>query len=145
MLRLQRVAVGEVDRRPAELNSSSCRRDIAVRRAEHTIMGAREGPFGRCGRAVGEELRDLEAEVRERFLEHIEEADDVVAAADVGAWRCYLRIGGPRIGVAVTAVDRVDVLEDHVPGAGHLLSDCGWSAILSEVRLSPRTKGRSAV
>jgi hypothetical protein len=44
-----------------------------------------------------------------------------------------LRIGGPRIGVAVTAVERVDVLEDHVSGAGHLLSDVVGSAILSEV------------
>src|SRR6185437_7199050 len=45
-----------------------------------------------------------------------------LSAADLGAWRRDLRIGGPRIGVAVTAVDRVDVPEDHVSGAGHLLS-----------------------
>src|SRR3954447_25040410 len=122
VLGLQRVAVGDVNRRPPELDGSSCRRDIAVGGVEHTIMGAREGPFGRCGRPVGEELRDLEAEVRERFLEHGEEADDIVAAADLGAWRCHLRIGRPWIGVAVTAVDRVDVLEDHLAGARHLLS-----------------------
>ena len=65
VLGLQRVAVGDVNRRPLELNSLSCRRDIAVGGVEHTIMGAGEGPFGRCGRPVGEELRDLEAEVRE--------------------------------------------------------------------------------
>ena len=89
-------------------------------------MGARDRPFGRCGRPVGEELLDLEAEVRERFLEHADEADDIVAAADLGAWRCHLRIGGPRIGVAVMTVDGVDVLEDHVSGVGHLLSDRRW-------------------
>jgi hypothetical protein len=55
---------------------------------EHAIMGARDGPFGRCGRPVGEELLDLEAEVRERFLEHGDEADDIVAATDLGVWRC---------------------------------------------------------
>jgi len=62
------------------------------------------------------------------FLKHGEEADDIVAAADLGAWRCYLRVGGPRIGVAVTGVDCVDVLGDHVSGAGHLLHDQGPSA-----------------
>jgi hypothetical protein len=41
-------------------------------------------------------------------------------------WRGELRIGGPRVGVAVTAVERVDVLEDHVSGVGHLLSECRW-------------------
>ena len=126
VLGLQRVAVGDVNRRPPELNGSSCRRDIAVGGVEHTIMGARDGPFGRCGWPVGEELLDLKAEVRERFLEHAEEADDVVATADLGAWRRHLRIGGPRIGVAVMVVDGVDVLEDHVSGVGHLLSDRRW-------------------
>ena len=65
VLGLQRVAVGDVNRRPPELNGSSRRLDIVVGGVEHTIMGARKGPFGRCGRPVGEELRDLEAEVRE--------------------------------------------------------------------------------
>src|SRR5439155_13594755 len=83
-------------------------------------------PFGRCGRPVGEELLDLEAQVRERFLEHSDETDDIVAAADFGARRGELRIGGPRVGVAATAVERVDVPEDHVSGVGHLLSDCRW-------------------
>ena len=69
VLGLQRVAVGDVNRRPPELNGSSCRRDIAVGGVEHTIMGARDRPFGRCGRPVGEELLDLEVDVRERFLE----------------------------------------------------------------------------
>src|SRR4029453_7855749 len=45
--------------------------------------------------------------------------------------RGELRIGGPRVGVAVTAVERVDVLKDHVSRAGHLLSDVVGSAILS--------------
>ena len=33
-------------------------------------MGAHDGSFGRRGRPVGEELLDLKAKVRERFLEH---------------------------------------------------------------------------
>jgi hypothetical protein len=98
-------------------------------------MGARECPFGGCGPPVGEELLDLEAEVRERLLEHGKEADDVVAAAELGARRCHLRIGRPRIGVAVTAVECVDVLEDYVSGAGHLSPIVVGSAILSEVDL----------
>src|SRR4029450_7537364 len=57
------------------------------------------------------------------------------AAAALGARRPELRLGGPRIGVAVTAVERVDVLEDHVSGVGHLVSDVVvGSAILSEAR-----------
>jgi hypothetical protein len=56
VLGLQRVALGDVNRRPSERNGSSCRRDIAVVGVEHTIMGAGHGPFGRCGRPVGEEL-----------------------------------------------------------------------------------------
>ena len=91
-------------------------------------MGARHGSFGGCSWPVTEELVDLEAEVRERFLERGDEADDIVATADLGSWRCHLRIDGPRIGVAVTVVERVDVLEDHVSGAGHLLSDCRWDS-----------------
>ena len=128
MLGLQRAALGDVHRRPPERKGSSCRRNIAVGRVEHTIMGARHGPFGGCRWPVTEELVDFEAEVRERFLERGDEADDVVAAADLGSWRCHLRVGGPRIGVAVTVVERVDVLEDHVSGAGHLLSDVVGSA-----------------
>jgi hypothetical protein len=62
MLGLQRVAVGRVNRRPPELNGSSRRLDIAVGGVEHTSTGARDGPFGRCGRPLGEELLDLEAE-----------------------------------------------------------------------------------
>ena len=65
VLGLQRVAVGDVDRRPPKHNRSSCRRDIAVGGAEHTIMGASDRPFGRCSRPVGEELLDLEVEVPE--------------------------------------------------------------------------------
>jgi hypothetical protein len=53
---------------------------------EHTIMGARQRPFCPCSRPVGEELVDLNTEIRERFLEHADEADDIVAAADLGAW-----------------------------------------------------------
>ena len=68
MLGLQRAAVGDVHRRPPERKGSSCRRDIAVGRVEHTIMGARHDPFGGCGWPVTEELVDFEAEVRERFL-----------------------------------------------------------------------------
>ena len=122
VLGLQRVALGDVNRRPPERDGSSCRRDVAVGGVEHTIMGAGHDPFGSRGRPLGEELVELEAEVRKRFLEQGDEADDIVAAADLGAWRRDLRIGGSRIGVAVTAVDRVDVPEDHVSGAGHLLS-----------------------
>ena len=48
------------------------------------------------------------------------------AAADLGARRCHLGIGGPRVGVAVTTVHRVDVLKDHASGARHLLSDRRW-------------------
>src|SRR3954451_16265242 len=144
MLGLQRVAVRDVDRGPPELNGSSCRRDVAVGGVKHTIMGSSDGPFGRCGRPVGEELLDLEAELREGFLEERAEADDIVAAADLGAWRCHLRIGGPRIGVAVAAVDRLDVLEDHVSGAGYLLSDCRWAACHPfRTGRSPPTKSRS--
>src|SRR4051794_16720273 len=62
VLGLQRVAVGDVNRPKPELKGSACRRDIAVGGVEHTIMGAGEGAFGRCGRPVGEELLDLEAE-----------------------------------------------------------------------------------
>ena len=75
VLGLQRVAVGGIDRRPPELNGSSCRRDIAVGGVEHAIMGAREGSFGRCGWPVAEELLDLKAKVRERFVEHAQEAN----------------------------------------------------------------------
>jgi hypothetical protein len=81
VLGLQRVAVSDVHRRPPEFNGSACRRDIAVGGVEHTIMGARDGPFGRCSRPVSEELRNLEAKVRECFREHGEEVDDIVAAA----------------------------------------------------------------
>ena len=42
VLGLQRVAVGEIDSRPPELNGSSCRRDITVWGVEHAIMGARQ-------------------------------------------------------------------------------------------------------
>src|SRR4029450_9613089 len=59
------------------------------------------------------------------------------AAAALGARRPELRLGGPRIGVAVTAVERVDVLEDHVSGVGHLVSDVVvGSAILSAAPVS---------
>ena len=50
VLGLQRLVVGDVKRGLPELNGSSCRRDVAVGGVKHTIMGAREGPFGRCGR-----------------------------------------------------------------------------------------------
>jgi hypothetical protein len=85
VLGLQRVAVGEIDCRPPELNGSSCRRDITIGGVEHAIMGARQGPFGRCSWPVGEELLDLKAEARERFLEHTQEANDVVATAGLAA------------------------------------------------------------
>ena len=39
VLGLQRVAVGGIDGRPAELHGSSCRRDVAVGGVKHTIMG----------------------------------------------------------------------------------------------------------
>ncbi len=52
---------------------------------EHAIMGAHDGPFGRRSWPVGEELLDLKAEVRERFVEHAQEANDVVAAAGLAA------------------------------------------------------------
>src|ERR1700704_461805 len=65
MLGLQRVAVGDIDRRPPELHGSSCRRDITVGGAEHAIMGAHEDPLGGRGWPVGEELLDLKADVRE--------------------------------------------------------------------------------
>ena len=111
---------------------------------KHTIMGAGHDPFRRCGRPVGEEMLDLEAEVRERFLEHADETDDIVAAAELGARRGELRIGGPWVGVAVTAVDRVDVLEDHVSGVGHLLSECRWEChpLRSETFASDEKQGR---
>jgi hypothetical protein len=85
-------------------------------------MGAREGPFGRCGWSVGEELLDLEAEVRERFVEHAQEANDVVATVGLAAWRDQLGIGGPRLSVVIVSVDGGDVLQDHVFGVGHQLS-----------------------
>jgi hypothetical protein len=56
VLGLQRVALGDVNRRPPERKGSSCRRDIAIGGVEDTIMGAGHDPFGRCGRPVGEEL-----------------------------------------------------------------------------------------
>ena len=56
VLGLQRVAVGDVQRRPPELDGSSCRRDITVGGVEHAIMGTREGAFGRCSRPVGQEF-----------------------------------------------------------------------------------------
>src|SRR5689334_24547237 len=87
-------------------------------------MGARDGSFGRCGWPVGEELLDLKAEVRERFVEHAQEANDVVATAGLAAWRHQLGIGGPRVSVAITVVDGGDVLEDHVFGVEHQLSGC---------------------
>src|SRR6266498_4270685 len=142
VLGLQRVAVGEIDSRPPELNGSSCRRDITVGGVEHAIMGARQGPFGRCGWPVGEELLDLKAEVRERFLEHTQEANDVVATAGLAAWRHQLGIGGPRLSVAVTVVDGGDVPEDHVFGVGHQLSNRRWRASLSDSGLPLRTKAR---
>ncbi len=89
-------------------------------------MGARDGSFGRCGWPVGEELLDLKAEVRERFVEHAQEANDVVATAGLAAWRHQLGIGCPRVSVAITVVDGGDVLEDHVFGVGHQLSGCSW-------------------
>ena len=92
VLRLQRVALGDVNRRPPERKGSSCRLDIAVGGVEDTIMGADHDPFRRCGRPVGEEMLDLEAEVRERFLEHGDETDDIVAAAELAALRLSLGV-----------------------------------------------------
>ena len=69
VLGLQRLAVGDVNRRPPERDGSSCRRDVAVGGVEHTIMGAGHDPFGRCGRPVGEELLDLEARSTELRFE----------------------------------------------------------------------------
>ena len=54
MLRLQRAALGDVHRCPPERQGSSCRRDIAVGRVEHTIMGARHVP---SAAAAGPSLR----------------------------------------------------------------------------------------
>jgi hypothetical protein len=57
-------------------------------------------------------------------VEHTQEAIDVVAAADLSAWRHHLGIGGPRFSVAVMVVKRGDVLQDHVFGVGHHPSVC---------------------
>ena len=65
--------------------------------------------FGRRGWPVDEELLDLKAEVRERFLEHTQEANDVVATAGLAAWRHQLGIGGLRLSVAITVVDRGEI------------------------------------
>jgi hypothetical protein len=75
---------------------------------EHAIMGARDGPFGGCGRPVGEELLDLKAEVRERFLKHAQEANDIVTTAGLPARGHELGIGGPRISVAITDAPTTD-------------------------------------
>ena len=85
-------------------------------------MGARGVPSARCGRPVREELLDLKAEVRERFVEHAQEAKDLVATAGLAAWRHQPGISSPRLSVTVTVVDGGDVLEDHVSGVGHQLS-----------------------
>src|SRR6185312_6256639 len=79
VLGLQRVAVGDIDRRPPEFNGSSCRRDVTVGRVEHAIVGAHDQPFGRCAWPVGEKLLDLKAEVWQRLVEDAQEGKDVVA------------------------------------------------------------------
>src|SRR5215211_1141288 len=127
VLGLQRVAAGGIDGRPPKLDASSRRRDIAARRVKDAIVGACEGPFGGRGGPVADELLDLEAEVRERFLEHPEKAEDLVTTTRLSTRCHHVSIGGPWVSVAVAVVQGRDVLEDHVSGVGHQLSKCRWS------------------
>ncbi len=60
-------------------------------------------------------------------------ANDLVATAGLAAWRHQLGIGGPRLSIAIPVVDRGDVLQDHVFGLGHQLSDCSLTARVSQM------------
>src|SRR5215213_9278930 len=134
MLGLQRVAVGGIDGRPPKLDASSRRRDIAARCVKDAIVGACEGPFGGCGGPVADELLHLQAEVRERFLEHPEKAEDLVTTTRLSTRRHHLSIGGPWVSVAVAVVDGRDVLEDYVSGVGHQLSKLSLKSPPSQKR-----------
>src|SRR4051794_3088466 len=139
VLGLQRVPICRVDRGPAEIYGTSRRRDITIRRAEHSIMGAPEGPFGRRGRRVDEELLNLKAEIWDRVLEHREEADDDRSTTGLTARRHQLGVCRPGVSVAITIVDGVYVLQDHVRDVGHQFSPSSlWSPPSQKTRLSRR-------